>query len=285
MRSRVIIFPALALLLAAAVLPAAADIIEAAKKGDLEVVKAILAADPGKIDVVCERGMPPLYWAGILARWEVYEFLLEHGPDLGPMGVVKETPLHGVCHHDRPDMVKLLLEAGVDPNVRDLWGTTALHIAVWRGCPKAAEVLIDGGIDTSLASNEGWTALHCANLSGHKECVELLLRRGLPTDVVDDKGRTPAELWRERPEPVEIAGRGLEDYTGSYFEGYLPVWLDGGKLYLADYAVEELYPIGEDTFFCRQAPWKIVFLRDAEGKVESIELHFLRRTLTGRKTE
>ena len=285
MRSHVIIFLAFVLLLAAAILPAADDIIEAAKRGDLQAVKAILAEDPAKLNAVCQRGSPPIYWAGVYAQWDVYKYLLERNPDLGPMGVVKETPLHGVCHHDRPDMVKLLLEAGVDPNVRDLWGTTALHIAVWRGCPKTAELLIDGGIDTSLVSNEGWTALHLANLSGHRECVELLIRKGLPTDVKDDKGRMPSELWRERPKLVEIEGMDLNDYVGTYLEGHVPVSLDNGKLYLTDYAVEELYPIDRDTFFCTMAPWKVVFLRDAGGKVDSIELHFLRRTLTGRKTE
>ena len=283
MRSHVIIFLAFVLLLAAAILPAAEDIVEAAKNGDIELVKAILAADPGKINAVCEKGSPPIYWAGVYAQWDVYTYLLERNPDLGPMGLVKETPLHGVCHHDRPDMVKLLLDAGVDPDVRDLWGMTALHIAVWRGCPKTAELLIESGIDTSLVSNEGWTALHLANLSGHRECVELLLQKGLPPDVKDDEGRTPVELWRERPEPVEIADLNLNDYVGTYLEGYLPVWQENGRLYLTDYAVEELYPIAEDTFFCTMAPWKIKFTRGEESRVHGIELHFIRRVIKGGK--
>ncbi len=269
-------------LFAAAALVTADDIIEAAKRGDLQAVKAILAEDPAKVKAVDESDFTPLHYAAVGAHWDVFLLLLHSGADINAKSELNSTPTHFACNHDRTDMVKLLIDRGADLRVQNIFGMTPLHTAVWRNCPRVAELLLESGIDTSPASKEGWTALHYAYLSGHKECIDVLLKHGVPADVKDNNGKTPAELYRERPQPVDIE-LPLQDYVGVYQE--VPVWIDNGKLYLREFAVEELYPIAQDTFFCRNAPWKIKFTRDEESRVVGVELHFIRRTMSLRKTE
>ncbi len=43
--------------------------------------------------------------------------------------------------------------------------------------------------------------------------------------------------------------------------------------------------IGADSFFCVQEPWRVEFERGDDGSVETIALHFLRRSVKGVKSE
>ena len=54
---------------------------------------------------------------------------------------------------------------------------------------------------------------------------------------------------------------------------------------IREFAPDELYAIGEDRFYCRSEPWEVRFRRGETGEVVSIELAFLRRTVTGSKTD
>ena len=262
----------------------AGDIIEAAKKGDFDAVRSIITANPEAVNAVDKDGCTALHYAAVEAYWDVFRLLLENNADVNTRNRINATPLHYACHHDRPDMIKLLIVRGADLNPQNIWGMSPLHTAVFRDCPRVAELLIDSGIDTTLVSKEGWSALHYATLSGHRHCYDLLVKRGLSAAAKDNDGKTALELWRERPQAIETDPNNLGDYVGVY-ENVLPVWIEGGKLYLKETSVEELYPLGVDTYFCEKAPWKVGFLRNEEGKVDRIELYFIRRTAVGRRTQ
>jgi len=82
--------------------------------------------------------------------------------------------------------------------------------------------------------------------------------------------------------------RGLklfEEYIGRYtWEGAteglgIRIFLDGETLMLDDYGLDELYPIGEDLFYCSQNPWTLKFYRNNSGEVDRVELTFLRRSV------
>ncbi len=285
MLKRTLLIVISASLLIAAV-ASADDIVEAAKKGDLETVRAILEIDPSMIRAVDGGRWTALHWAAIRGHWDVYEFLFEYDPGIDPVGADGCTPLNYAAHNDRPDMIRLLLDRGADPNIRNIWGMTPLHTAVWRNCPGVVTLLLDSGADPEIKTNEGWTPLHYANLCGRRELVDMLLKRGLSADAEDSEGRKPSELWRERPQPVEIDPSLLEAYVGRYAvsENFaFDVWLDDGKLYLMDFTHELMYPVGPDEFFCEQAPWRARFLRDDAGEVDKIEVHFIRQAVSGTK--
>lgn len=55
----------------------AEEIVEAAKKGDMETVKAILARDPAKLNALDEDKYTSLHWACMRAHWDVAKYLID----------------------------------------------------------------------------------------------------------------------------------------------------------------------------------------------------------------
>jgi hypothetical protein len=118
--------------------------------------------------------------------------------------------------------------------------------------------------------------------------VDLLVKRGADPGLEDNEGLTPAEHASQRPPAVELDEVALDEYAGHYTLGpdvVVRVWKEESRLRIREFAPDELYPIGRDTFFCRHEPWKVEFLRDDSGDVSRIRLHFLRRTVEGVRKE
>jgi hypothetical protein len=50
-----------------------------------------------------------------------------------------------------------------------------------------------------------------------------------------------------------------------------------------EFAPDDLIPVAPDTFFTVQEPWRVVFHRDESGVVRSMDVEFLRRSVTAMK--
>ncbi|HWD42090.1 MAG TPA: ankyrin repeat domain-containing protein [Fimbriimonas sp.] len=103
------------------------EMFRAVKAGDVEKVKALLAANPG----------------------------LVHARDRE-----QSTPLHHAAWKGHAPLVDVLVDAGADlqaHNENYHWGTTPLHAAAHGNQAKAAEALIRRGADVNAlkASGEG----------------------------------------------------------------------------------------------------------------------------------
>jgi hypothetical protein len=263
------------------------DIVDAAKRGDAHAVHKLLESDPNAAAARDDNGYSALHWAAIRGHWRIFTELVEAGASMSAAGDDGSTPLHWTCHHERADMVGLLIDAGAEPNVNDRWGQTPLHVAARRGCREVAELLISRGADPNARTHEGWTPLHVASRSGHERLVRLLLAYGADPNVLDDGGRRAEDHRRPRPPEIEIPAAHLDSYVGLYDLGEgrtVKVWRNGGALGIREFAPDLLYPIGEDTFFCRQEPWRITFSRSEDGEVDGVELESLRRSVRGSRT-
>jgi hypothetical protein len=274
------------LLLALSLTPAAHadDVIAASTRGDRFAVKHYLAKSPDAIAARDRFQYTPLHWAAVQGHWDVVAMLVERGADVNALGWDGGTPLHMACHHDRPDMVRLLLDAGADLTVRNQWGRTPLHVAARRNCDLVASLLLARGADPNAVTKEGWTPLHVAHMAGHPRVQELLVAEGADPHRKDDDGKVAADYAFERPAPLEGDPPDLDAYVGRYALGpdvVLRVWLDDGRLHMAEFGPNELYPIGPDTFYCRREPWTVTFHRDDAGTVDRVDVAFLRRTVHG----
>ena len=263
------------------------DIVDAAKKGDYHAVHRLIEDSPDIIGTTDGDGYTALHWAGIRGHWRIFTELVAAGAPVDAVGGDGGTPLHWACHHDRADMVVLILDAGADPAVQNRWGRTALHVAARRGCSAVAQLLLDRGADPGAVTREGWTPLHVAAMSGQDDMIPVLVAGGADPSARDSEELTAAEVARERPASVEMDPALLDDYVGIYDLGggfTTKVWQEGTALRIREYAPDGLYPIGVDAFFCDQEPWRVEFKRDGDGSVESIVLHFLRRSVEGART-
>ncbi len=274
---------ALVMMVHISILAAEEPIIEAAKIGDLETVKTILAGKPSKLNALDEGKYTPLHWACIRAHWDVAEYLIEKGADVNVQGGDGGTPLNWAVHHDHVEIVTLMIEKGAKLNVQNQWGMTELHTAIWRGCIHVVETLLDQGSDPLIRTKEGWTAMHYAFRSGHDNVIEMLKKRSLSTAVKDNQDRFPRHLYFKKPNPIEMTDGELDEYIGKYYIGdylLLEIWREGHRLKIIEFGPDEIYPVARDFFYFKQAPWTLIFSRDESGKIHHAQLSFIRRSYT-----
>ncbi len=143
--------------------PIAGSIHDAAEKGDLERVRALVAADP--------RALNDTAW--VMAR----------------------TPLHVAIRSGRPDVARYLIGQGADVNARDRDGSSVLNYAAYWGLFDIAALLIDRGAGVANDRNgQGLSPLHMAASRGRAEIVSLLVARGAPVNGGHPVGYTPLHM-------------------------------------------------------------------------------------------
>jgi hypothetical protein len=114
---------------------------EAAKKGDAQAVRTILA---GGVDVNARD-----YWGS--------------------------TALHEAAEAGHPAVAQLLLDQGADVEAirGGENGGTPLHDAAMRGHIQVIQILLDAGADVEALSAEGQPPIHFAARRGHEDAVAL----------------------------------------------------------------------------------------------------------------
>ncbi len=135
-----------------------AALCEAAKKGNLAMVKMLIEAGSGADD---------------RDNWG------------------SETPLMKASYYGKIEIVKFLLENNADIKATDYRGNTPLLHAAWSGHLDVVKELIANGADINEKNKLNWNALMQATVEGHFEVAKYLLELGSPTDEVDlEKGAT-----------------------------------------------------------------------------------------------
>jgi ankyrin repeat protein len=263
------------------------DLVDAAKRGDYHAVHFLIEGG-ADLEATGPMGSTALRWAAMRGHWRILAELLAAGAEANVISWDGGSPLHAACHHDNPEAVGLLVEAGADISLQNQWGRAPLHVAARRGCLEVAALLLETGADPDVATKEGWTPLHVAALSGDAAMMELLLSNGADPLLQDDAGRTAAQIWQPRQRTIEMIETELAEYTGIYDLGggfSFKVWLSDDSLRIREFAPDDLLPVGMDSFQCRQEPWKVRFVRGADGVIEAMEVDFLRRTVRGQRTD
>jgi hypothetical protein len=262
------------------------DILDAARRGDDHAVRKLLEKDPTLAREKDFLGYTPLDWAAVRGHWIVYEHLLDAGAPVNNIAGDGGTPMHRVCHHDEPEMLRLLIDAGADIAVANQWDRVPMHVAARCGGVESARVLLAAGADINPVTKEGWTPLHVAFMSGQPAMVELLLAQGADRDKKDSDGKRPKDYAFTRPKAIELAADQLEQYVGHYDLGRgfgFKIWREDDGLHIREFAPDRLYPVGKDQFYCEREPWRASFVRGDDGAITAVDVDFLRRTVRGVK--
>ncbi len=96
---------------AAPLLPSETQLFDAAKSGDLETVKRLLASGV-KSDIKNESGNQPIHWAARMGRTEVVRLLLNSGAKVDVIGQAGTPLAEAAAGQGHADTIKLLLQAG-----------------------------------------------------------------------------------------------------------------------------------------------------------------------------
>ncbi|HLG14580.1 MAG TPA: ankyrin repeat domain-containing protein [Blastocatellia bacterium] len=124
------------------------EVIKAAKMGDIEKVKTLLAADPNLIHARDNDGSTALHCATWKGHHAIVALLVRAGADVNAQnsnGHWGTTPLHAAAHANEAAIAQLLLEHGADVDARDMNGKTPLHHTTFHEAKAVARILKDCG--------------------------------------------------------------------------------------------------------------------------------------------
>jgi ankyrin repeat protein len=150
---------------------------DAARKGEVNKIKALLQADPKLVADQDKNG---------------------------------DTPLHLACLHSQLAAAQVLIEAGADVNARNNYGafTPGDLSAVFSSSnhQDPVSLLTVHGVDSRDMKN-GYTPLHlCLFANHHKELMELLIAKGSDVNAQASSGATPLyfAVLRDQPDDVKF---------------------------------------------------------------------------------
>jgi len=174
----------------------AGPIHDAAVKGDVKKIQAILAADPTQLNAKDKLGNTPLHWAAFHGQLPAVKVLLDAGADVkaknnyGPFqpGELGGALWQGGNTHQDP--VWLLQSHGV--NAADMQnGYTPLDLALFANKHKeVVDLLLDKGADVNAQASSGATPLFWAVVRDQKDDVLTLLAKGANVNLADAYGDT-----------------------------------------------------------------------------------------------
>lgn len=220
-RGRRLLAAGAALLAAAAAPTPDSPVADAAQRGDLETVRALLRGGEDA-NAAQNDGMTALHWAAMRNEAEMARTLLYAGAAVhAATRLGGYTPLHLAARAGHAGVAGHLLEAGADPNRFTTTGATAMHLAAEAdaGALLAALAGHGGDVDARDAFAER-TPLMFAAARGADEAAGALLAAGadpgLTTRVKDyaalDRAMREERVQRARirkaaedPEPEEEA--------------------------------------------------------------------------------
>jgi ankyrin repeat protein len=186
--------PLLQMLLQAGAHPTGAILMTAARTGNAEVVRMLLARGADANARESSLGETALMWAAAENHPEAVSALIEHGADPN----ARSEKL--VYAKDR-----FGLEGVTTILPRGNW--TALMYAARQGSLAAARALAESGADLNLADPDGTTALELAILNGHFDTAGMLAEKGADPNIADSTGMAALYAAVDMDTLGEIYGR------------------------------------------------------------------------------
>ena len=184
-----------------------APVADAAQRGDVETVRALLRRG-ADVNAAQGDGMRALHWAATMGRADIIDVLLYAGAD--PESTTRlgaYTALHLASKAGHAEAIERLMQGHARPETETSTGATALHFAARSGRADAVATLIRHGAEVdSRAGSAEQTPLIWATASDRVAAMTILLEAGadvsLTSSVVDyvaiSAQDRPARLLRQR---------------------------------------------------------------------------------------
>jgi hypothetical protein len=172
---------------------------EAARDGDLERVRALLA-QRNDVNMPLGDGMTALHWAAERGDAAMAAALLKAGAKLTPTtrngGY---TPLHIASRAGNGAVVQALLTQGADVKALTATGVTALHLAAQSGDVASVKALVARKADLNARETTwGQTPLMFAASSDRSGAVAALLKAGADASLRSNKIDLTEELAKQQ---------------------------------------------------------------------------------------
>lgn len=151
---------------------------EAAKSGDLVLLRQALA-ETTNLSEADEAGDPALILASLAGHADAVELILEKGADIEVRNKGGLTALHAAAYAGKLDVVRLLVAKGALVNdTRNFYKMSPLHAAAEEGHADVAAFLVANKADIEAAERNGYTPLTQAGWRGYWDVGNILLKAG-----------------------------------------------------------------------------------------------------------
>jgi uncharacterized protein len=183
LRSTVYVFVAASVAVTAAAPTGNAPLVDAVKRQDKTVTRALLK-QKADVNAVDAEGMTALHWAAHWDDLETVKLLVKAGAKARVANRYGVTPLHEACTVGNVPMIEALLDAGADPNAVLGEGETPLMTAARTGNAAAVRMLAVRGANVNATEAfRGQTALMWAAAENHEAVARLLIELGADVNV------------------------------------------------------------------------------------------------------
>jgi len=172
------VIASIAIILCATSALQAEPIHDAAKAGDVALVRQLVSqgADVSKPN---EAGEPPLIIAALAGNADVVAVLLENGSNIEIRNKLGLTALHAAAFAGKLDVAKLLVEKGAVVNdTHNLYKMSPLHAASEEGHADVVAFLIEHQADIEAKERNGYTPLTQAGWREYWDTAALLMKAG-----------------------------------------------------------------------------------------------------------
>ena len=249
----------------------AISIIEAAKKGNIEVVKLLLKENTD-VNIRNEDGWTALMLASHNGHMQVIEVLLKENADVNIQSEKGMTALMLASRYGHTQIVELLIKENADVNDQDKEGWTALMIASRYGHTQIVELLIKENADVNIQKEDGWTALMLASRYGHTQIVELLLKENADVNIQKEDGWTTLMLASRygHTQIVELLLKENADVNDQDKEGWTALMI--ASRYSHTQIVELLIKENADVNIQKEDGWTALMIASQNGHTQVVEL-------------
>jgi uncharacterized protein len=181
---------------------ASAPLVEAAQRGDLARVRALLDAGM-PLEQRDARGRTAVLAATDGNQLQVVKLLIARGADVNAQDQQRDSAFLLAGARGHTEILRATLAAGADLASTNRYGGTALIPACHYGHVDTVRLLLQTRIDIDHVNNLGWTALLEAVILGdggpaHAEIVRMLIGAGAKLNLADRNGVTPLQHALQR---------------------------------------------------------------------------------------
>jgi len=190
----------------------AGELHEAASRGDLAAINALLRLDSVDLDAADVLGTP-LHRAIMGRQYRAARRLVAAGASLDVVDATLGTPLYLAVHEQDEAAARLLIDWGADLETQGPIGTP-LHVAAQHDTANLVDLLLDNGANVDARNRETATPLHLAARRGGLDSAAALLAKGADIEARNAFGQTPIFSAAVGPNAVNLVPFLIEHGAG-----------------------------------------------------------------------
>merc|ERR1711915_113450 len=163
-----------------------ASLIDACRKGDIDIVRSLLAAEKADVNVKDDDGVPALHLAVYNNHVNIVNILLDNSKIRleNTSANNKGTALHGACYFNHFSIIEVIAKHERFTqellNMKNKDGETAVHVSVKYGYLEGLKTLAEvPGVDFNSRNGKGQTLMEVATEKNYQEILEFLQMKNM----------------------------------------------------------------------------------------------------------